>query len=269
MVTAETTNRRIFNKEPYYTDKVVYSSKEEAKSLISEIKSFDRTVKARIVEKSGGVYVYYDEKSFSNIKNGKFRNLIHRRKSSIPVIIPTKIRTKANTNTRKDPTKSTNSVPPKPTISIIERQERLPQFLMKRLSNRAATILQKSVLEPRKTSKKELEVQLDIIRSEQVKFDTRFEHEKQMLDYINRVARIIEKRIQEYEEQEAEIFIRVNIIAPINRGEFKKQLSKLENKGVDEVAYMLYRKLGRKVRKYPYSESRLQSQIRNFLTEHF
>ena len=81
---------------------------------------------------------------------------------------------------------------------------------------------------------------------------------------------MIEKRVREYEEQEAEIFMRINIIAPINRGEFKKQLSKLDKKGIDEVAYLIFRKLSsRTIRKYPYSESRLQNQIRSFLTENF
>jgi hypothetical protein len=260
LVTAEATNRRMFNKQPYFTDKVVYNSKEDAKSLITEIKSFDRTVKARIVEKSDGVFIYYDEQSYTNIINGKFHKIIGKRKNSSAVRKPTKTK-------GYKPPKTTSS---KPELSILERQEKLPDFLMKRLSKKAISILQKSVLKSHKTSKKELENHLDILRSEQVKFDIRFEHERQMLDFINRVARMIEKRVREYEEQEAEIFLRINIIAPINRGDFKKQLSKIGNKGIDEVAYLIFKKLSsRTKKKYPYSDSRLQSQIRNFLTENF
>ena len=260
LVTAEATNRRMFNKQPYFTDKVVYNSKEDAKSLVTEIKSFDRTVKARVVEKSTGVFIYFDEQSFTHIKNGKFRNIFRKRNNTSAIRKPTK--TKAY-----KPKKTKSS---KPELSILERQERLPGFLMKRLSKKATSILQKSVLKSHKTSKKDLEQQLDILRSEQVKFDIRFEHEREMIDFINRVARMIEKRVREYEEQEAEIFMRINIIAPINRGEFKKQLSKLDKKGIDEVAYLIFRKLSsRTIRKYPYSESRLQNQIRSFLTENF
>ncbi len=252
----------MFNKQPYYTDKVVYTSKEEAKSLISEIKASDRTVKARIVQKSTGVFIYYDENSFTAIKNGKFRNLFRKRLNSSAVQKPTKTKTYKPKKAKKRSSKTE--------LSILERQERLPQFLMNRLSKKATSILQKSILTTQKTSKKDLEQHLDIIRSEQVKFDVRFEHEKEMLDYINRVAKIIETRIQEYAEQEAEIFMRINIIAPINRGEFRKQISKLENKGEDEVAYLIFKKLSsRTKRKYPYSESRLLSQIRGFLSEHF
>jgi len=264
MVTADVTNRRMFNKQPFFTDRVVYNSKDDAKTLVTEIKSFDRTVKARIVEKSNGVFIYYDEQSFTNIKKGKFRNLIRRRKSFAPVKKSTKSATRKPKKTRTKTSRTS-----KTELSILERQERLPQFLMKRLSKKAVSILQKSVIETQKTTKKELEQQLDIIRSEQVKFDIRFEHEKSMLVYINRVARIIEKRIREYEEQEAEIFLRIHVIAPINRGEFKKQLSKLERKGIDEVSYLIFRKLGRKTKKYPYSESRLQISIRKYLTKNF
>jgi len=262
LVTLETVNRRIFNKQPYFTDKVVYTSKEEAKSLVSEIKASDRTVKARIVEKTAGIFIYYDEHSFVAIKNGKFRNIIRKRKNSSAVRKPTK-------TTAFKPKKS-KKTSKRRELSILERQERLPGFLMKRLSKKATSILQKSILTTHKTSKKELEQQLDIIRSEQVKFDVRFEHEKEMIDYINRVAKIIEGRVREYEEQEAEIFIRINIIAPINRGEFKKQISKLDKKSSDEVAYLIFKKLSsRSRRKYPYSESRLLSQIRSFLTDNF
>ena len=260
IVTTEARNKRVFNKIPFFTDKVAYSSKEDAKTLVAEIKSFDRTVKARIVEKSGGVFIYYDEHSYSNIKKGKFRNILRKRKNSSAVVKPTKTRAY-----KPKKTKSTKSE-----LSILERQERLPGFLMKRLSKKATSILQNSVLKSHKTSKRELEQQLDILRSEQVKFDVRFEHEREMLDFINRVARMIEKRVREYEEQEAEIFMRINIIAPINRGEFKKQLSKLEKKGTDEVSYLIFKKLSsRTKRKYPYSESRLQNQIRSFLTDNF
>ncbi|MHA1110645.1 MAG: hypothetical protein ACTSRE_06050 [Promethearchaeota archaeon] len=263
MVTLETANRRIFNKQPYFTDKVVYTSKEEAKSLISEIKASDRTVKARIVEKAAGIFIYYDEHSFTAIKNGKFRNIIRKRKNSSAVRKPTK-------TTAFKPKSPKKKKSPKPELSILERQERLPGFLMKRLSKKATSILQKSILTTHKTSKKELEQQLDIIRSEQVKFDVRFEHEKEMIDYINRVAKTIEGCVREYEEQEAEIFVRISIIAPINRGEFKKQISKLDKKGSDEVAYLIFKKLSSRTRrKYPYSESRLLSQIRSFLTDNF
>lgn len=261
-MTLEDTNRRMFNKKPYYTDKVVYTSKDEAKSLVSEIKASDRTVKARIVEKSAGIFIYYDENSFVAIKNGKFRNLIRKRKNSSAVRKPTK------TSSYKP--KKTKSKSKKSELSVLERQERLPQFLMKRLSKKANSILQKSVLTTHKTSKKELENQLDILRSEQVKFDVRYEHEKEMLNFINRVARLIERRLREYEEQEAEIFIRIHIIAPINRGEFKKQMSKIEKKGTDEVGYLIFKKLSSRIkRKYPYSESRLLTQIRSFLKDNF
>ena len=252
----------MFNKQPYFTDMVVYQSKEDAKSLVSKIKTQDRTVRARIVEKSAGVFIYFDEVSFTNVKKGKFSNLIKNKSSTTLARKPTTRKQKSGKALKKQPKK--------PELSILERQERLPQFLMKRLSKKANSILHKSVLEINYLSKKDLENHLDTLRSEQVKFDIRYEHEKDMLNYINRVARIIEKRIREYEEQEAEVFLKLNIIAPIKRGEFKKQISKLEKKGYDGVSYMIFKKLSSRVkRKYPYSESRLLDQIRDFLSKNF
>ncbi len=252
----------MFNKQPYFTDMIVYQSKEDAKSLVSKIKTQDRTVRARIVKKSAGVFIYFDENSFSNIKKGKFQNLIKKRKSS------TSIRRLSVSKPKSG--KSQKLKPKKKELSILERQERLPQFLMKRLSKKASSILHKSVIEITQSPKKDLEIQLDLIRSEQVKFDIRYEHEKDMLNYINRVARIIEKRIRDYEEREAEIFIKLFIAAPIKTGEFKKQLSKLEKKGYDEVAYLIFRKLSsRTKRKYPHSESRLITQIRNYISSNY
>jgi hypothetical protein len=261
LVTLDASNKRLFNNIPYYTDKTIFANKEEARKLVSEMKAFDRTVKARIIKKAAGIFIYYDAESFKKIKNGKFQNILRKKKKSSAVVKPKKTKQYKSKKTKKST---------KNTLSILESQERLPNFLMKRLSKRANSIIQRSVLETHKASKKDLVQDLNILRSEQVKYDIRYEHEKEMLDYMNRVARNIEQRIREYEEQEAEVFMRINVIAPINRGEFKRQLSKLESKGNDEVAYLIFKKLSsRTKRKYPYSESQLISQISTFLKNYF
>lgn len=260
MVSSDASNRRIFNKQPYFSDLVSYSSKDEAKTLISQIKSLDKTVKARIVEKADGIFIYFDAHSFEDFTKGKYQDILRKRKKSKPE------RTKSHPNLKSQTVQVKKTDQIKSELSILERQERLPGFLMNRLSKKAITILQKSVLEAQKTSKKDLEQELDVIRSEQVKFDIRYEHEKEMLDYINRVAKIIEQRIREYADQESEIFLKTNVLVPLKRGDFQKQLSKLEKMGVDEVAYLIFRKLGRKAKKYPYKENHLIGQIRNLLT---
>ncbi|MBN2154418.1 MAG: hypothetical protein JW776_00055 [Candidatus Lokiarchaeota archaeon] len=251
-MTTNTSNRRIFNKQSFYSELVPYSSKDEAKTLVDQIKSLDKAVRARIIEKSDGFFVYFDEKSFNDIKKGKFQDIIKKiEKESLN-------KPKSNQKLTKQSKLDEDA--------IISRQITLPQFLMNRLSKKASSILQKSVLEIQKSSKKDLEQELDIIRSEQVKFDIRYEHEKEMLNYINRMAKVIENRIREYADQESEIFMKANVIQPIKRGEFQKQLSKLEKKGVDQVAYLIYKKLGRKTNRYPYKQNHLIDRIRNYLT---
>jgi hypothetical protein len=380
---AAVSSKRVFGDQTYQTDLRVFASKEDAKDVITYLKLKDKSLKARIVEKGTGAYLYYDESSYPKIElmilpipsiEGVRREILRlteeaqkvgekpkksapKKKTLDPSFSsgsldssnasnpssgsntsnpsngsntsnpssgsntsnpssgsntsnpssgsnttnpssgsntsnlsnesnqtsisdnsttsaqeekPLKIRKKKSTIV--DQTSPNISSPKSKDAEIIsrisyERPESIPEYLLTRLSKDARIFMKIGILEIERTSKKKLEYAIGLLRAEQVKYDITFEKDRGVIDYINHISKLMNERVQKYQEEECQGFIQKEIIGPMEKGKFNKYLSDLNRKGIDETGYLISKSLKGKLKNYPYTEAHLVKHIKKLIEE--
>ncbi len=272
---SSTRNERTFNNQRYISDLKKYDSKLEAKAVVSAIKSSNTEVKARVIQRKDGVFIFFDEKTFSAIQSGEIKiqnqtgikkheshqqiqlkSIILKSLTEKPVKIP-RDKKKILLNEKKIPNQSRNK-------SSLRIQPTFPVYLLSRFSKDAQNLMKMGILRIHKTHRKDLEKNIGILSAEQVKFDNKYEKEQKILMYLRELIKIYEKRLLEAKNEEAEIFLNKNIIT--KREKFTKYLNLIDNKGLDEVCYLIFKSLKVKSKKkYPLSENHLIKKIKDVI----
>jgi len=269
-------NERIFNNQKYISDLKKYESKLEAKAVVSAIKSSNTKVKARVIQRKNGIFIFFDEKTFNAIQSGEIKiynqtgikkQNLHQHiqskrtklKSRIKKLdkIP-KVKKKILINDKKPPNKSGNR-------SSLKVQTHFPAYLLSRLSKEAQILMKTGILKIHRTHRKNLEKNIGILSAEQVKFDNKYEKEQNIIKFMRELIKVCETRLSEAKNQEAVIFINKNIIA--KREKFTKYLNLIDKNGIDEVSYLIFKSLKGKSKKYPLSENHLIKKIKEVIQQ--
>ncbi|MHA1872294.1 MAG: hypothetical protein ACTSXF_15240, partial [Promethearchaeota archaeon] len=143
----------------------------------------------------------------------------------------------------------------------------IPKYLLARVSPEANKIMAMRLLEIEKIGRKKLDKYIEILRSEQIKYDITFEKEKRIIDYMITLSKFLENKRNQLAELEAQKFYENYLITPLKNGKFAKQLSLIDLKGIDEVAYLIFKKIKGKLKKYPFSETILLRKIKEIIKE--
>lgn len=271
---SSTRNERTFNNQRYISDLKKYDSKLEAKAVVSAVKSSNIEVKARVIHRKDGIFVFFDEKTFYAIQSGEIKiqnqtgikkheshqqiqlkSINLKSRTEKPVKIP-RDKKKILLNEKKLPNQSRNK-------SSLRIQPTFPAYLLSRFSKDAQNLMKMGILRIYKTHRKDLEKNIGILSAEQVKFDNKYEKEQEILIYLRELIKIYEKRLSEEKLSESEIFISKNIIT--KREKFTKYLNLIDNKGIDEVSYLIFKSLKGKSKKYPLSENHLIKKIKDVI----
>jgi len=266
---------RRFNKQIFLTNSIDYLDKEIARKLVLFLKRSDRSIKARIIQNSG-VFIYYDEETFGRIQNGQIvipdieeiKNLkiekkppkkksIKREKSAATA----KSASLKNISNTSEIQNTSESKQQEATIGEIS----FPNYLLSRMSKDGRSLIKIGLLEIERTPKKKLENYIDILHAEKVKYDSSFEKEREIINYINKLTQIMSKRLTEYLEEEAEVFLDNYILIPLKNGKFNKFLKKSRDES--EITNLIFKSLRNKIRKFPLSENVLIKRIKNILQE--
>lgn len=271
---SSTRNERTFNNQRYISDLKKYDSKLEAKAVVSAVKSSNTEVKARVIQRKDGIFIFFDEKTFYAIQSGEIKiniqtginkNESHQQvqkksrklknQTEKPIKIP-----KIHTNISLNEKKITNQSSGKSSLKI---QPIFPAYLLSRLSKDAQNLMKMGILRIHKTHRKDLEKNIGLLSAEQVKFDNKYDKEQEILIHLRELIKIYEKRLSEAKIFEAETFINKNII--IKREKFTKYLNLIDNKGIDEVSYLIFKSIKKK--KYPLSENHLIKKIKDIIQQ--
>lgn len=284
--------KRSFNKQYYYTDFREYHSKEETKIVISFLKKKIKTIKVRSVSKNSSIYLYFDEEGFNQIKNGninlptieqipqnKDKELkktkdISQIELNSQVQVQKQLQKHPKKGNQKRPQKEMNKQSQKQSLNqnikkqmedFLINSSKFPPYLLTRLSKEAQSLMKIRLLDIEKLPRKKLERCIDVLRAEQVKYDITFDKEKDIIDYMNNLSKLMNLHVQKYMERESEEFIQNFIIESLKEGKFDKHLAKIEKKGIDEVSYLIFKALKGKAKKYPFTETHLIKKIHSVL----
>lgn len=271
---SSTRNERTFNNQRYLSDLKKYDSKLEAKAVVSAVKSSNTEVKARVIQRKDGVFIFFDEKSFYAIQSGEIKIHIqtgikkqdlNQQKQLKSINLKNQIEKPVKTPKDKKKILLNEKKLPNQSISktSLRIQPTFPAYLLSRLSKDAQNLLKMGILRIHKTHRKDLEKNISLLSAEQVKFDNKYEKEQEILIHLRELIKIYEKRLTEAKNEEAEIFINKNIIS--KREKFTKYINLINNKGVDEVSYLIFKSLKGKSKKYPLSENHLIKKIKDVI----
>jgi hypothetical protein len=155
------------------------------------------------------------------------------------------------------------------TDDILDRIPSFPQYLLNRMSKHAQRSLNIGALEINRMSCSDLENCVDHLSGARILYDEFYENEKEILDTIETKVSYINRQIEVLREKEGEILFRQYLIEPLAKGKFDKILKNLESKGVDECAWEILKKIGRKINKIPLSEFVIRKKLIAFLHEKY
>jgi hypothetical protein len=348
-------SKRVFDNKNYFTDlNIMYTSKEEAKLVIDNIKKIDKSISARVVEKKdkdglkSQIFIYFDEDAHNKISSGvlkipkvdtilsqKQENKITSSSGSNQEKIDTDQKRKKpiknqqpDVNTIKQPPiekdksvgkqalvdgvkgksgesigeskksqksldQSFSSKPAQASKKRVESQksqpppqnsaepnkkeeepekffksmDEVPGYLLSRVSKDAQKIMRMGILQIQKEPKKNLEYMINTLRSAQINYDVRVQKEKEITSFMNDLCMKMNERVIEYQNQESDIFIKKIVIEPMNKGKFSKFTNQLQSKGIDEVSYLIFKKIKGKAKKYPFTETLLVKRIKQILEQ--
>ncbi|MHA1339822.1 MAG: hypothetical protein ACTSRZ_06730 [Promethearchaeota archaeon] len=293
-------HKRRFKGEDFYANlELGFQTKEEARIYLQYLKKKNKNVKGRVLEKrlskdngSTKFFIYFDEISFKNIENGTLElpdiseigELVKENKDVVstnrernlkkkkPISSENKSRkTKKLKKTRpknesKTKTKDSNSA------FVYQEPDRyydtindVPAYLLGRMSKEAQDVVKMGILKIQNLPKKKLEKYIELLRAQQVNYDIRIKKEKEIIGFMEDLAKAMDERLHQIYEQEANDFIQKNIIEPLNNGKFDKKISKIKKLGIDEVSYLIFKSLKGSIKKYPFSETNLIKKIKVIL----
>lgn len=300
--------KKIVENKNYFADmNMIFSSKEEAKVIIDALKKKDKQISARVVEKKDNdgknsqVFIFFDEETHKKILTGTLTISMPKAETTVNKEIATqesvnkktkktrseKISSDATTSASRSTNPSSNkkdSMPKiqeeQPRISESVKKEaeperyfksldEVPAYLLSRVSREAQKIMKMGILQIQKEPKKNLEYMINTLRAAQVNYDIRVQKEKEIIGFMNELCQKMNDRVLEYNNQEGDIFFKKYVIEPMNKGKFAKITNQIQNKGIDEVAYLIFKKLGGKAKKYPFTETLLIKKIKQTLEENF
>jgi len=281
--------KRKFGNEFFYSkeDFLNFNDKEEAKSYINKLKGLDNKIKARIVEKksvNGKILfiIYLDENIFKKIESGDFKlpsikelnelntkydlvsenkKLNVKEKETKKITKTTKVK---KSDIKLEKTKTVNYEPERYFESIND----VPAYLFNRITSEAQKIMKMGIIKIENLSKKKLKRYIEILRSQQVNYDIRIKKEKEIIEFMEEQAKILNEYLLKIEEKEAEAFIKEYIIEPLKNGKLKKFIDKLEKNGINETSYLILKSLKGKIKKFPYSDTNLLKRIQKILEDY-
>lgn len=289
-------HKRRFSKQDFFTDlRIKYETKKDARKVMEYLKTIEPSVRARVVkrkgrsEDTGGIFLYVDSDTHEKIKSGvidlvkagtareelqdkqklksKRKSSRSKRKSKKRAQSGKKKKRGSAKRTTKTKGKKQTDKKPKTPDRYFETINDVPQYLLDRVSSDAQSIMKMGVLSIDGLSKKKVQKYIDILRAEQIKYDITFQKEKEIIDFMNEMALALNEKLQEYQEQEAEEYMSKYYYEYLEKGKFDKYLAQIDSKGIDEVAYLIFKKMGWKTRKYPFKDNHLIKNIKKKLEQ--
>ena len=153
---------------------------------------------------------------------------------------------------------------------ILSKIPNFSQYLMNRISDKAQRALQLGVLEINRSSLSTLIQNIDHLTSALMFFDEAYDKEKEIVKAINQKIDYMNNLQEQLHEKEGELLIRKNFIEPLKKGKFDKIVKKWGPEyGVEDCAWEILKKMGRKAKKIPLSEFVLRKKIAEVLKEQY
>lgn len=297
------------NKNYFADMNMIFSSKEEAKIVVDTLKKKDKQISARIVEKKDNdgknaqVFIFFDEETHKKIISGALVVSKIKPESSANIEISTQVstskrikdtkkenqpndatakgsssRSSSQLSRKKETSQKKQDLQSKPSEitkkeaepeRYFKSMDEVPAYLLSRVSRETQKIMKMGILQIQKEPKKNLEYMINTLRAAQINYDIRVQKEKEIIGFMNELCQKMNERVLEYNNQEAEIFYKKYVSDPMNKGKFNKLTNQLQSKGIDEVSYLIFKKIGGKAKKYPFTETLLIKKIKQTLEENF
>ncbi|MBD3351507.1 MAG: hypothetical protein GF364_08470 [Candidatus Lokiarchaeota archaeon] len=277
-------HERHFNKKLYIADlELKFDNKDDARNLMHFLKDKDSDVRARVVKRNGTIYIYFRKDTHDKIQSGeltlppetkidefaekkKSKRRSKRKSSRKPKKTgkkkSRKKKTKGKKSKKREKSKRTTVETPERYYETIKD---VPSYLMDRVDRDVQRIMKLGVLEIERMPKKVLQDSVDLLRAAQINYDIRIQKEKEIIEFMNETAQAMQDRVVRYQEDEAKDYIQKYVREPMGKGKFDKYLETLEDKGLDEVSYLVFKKIGRKTKKYPFGDTHLIKKIKDVI----
>lgn len=154
--------------------------------------------------------------------------------------------------------------------TLLDRIPSVPSYLMSRMSKDAQKFFVMGLLELNRLPADKLEKAIEHLTGSRMFFDAQYANEKDIIMFIDKKMALMNKRLEELREAEAQEKIHKLFIEPLMKGKFDKFVKQLgSGYSVEACAADILDKMGRDARKIPLSEYALRRKFEEILREKF
>ncbi len=154
--------------------------------------------------------------------------------------------------------------------SILQTIPNFPQYLLKRMPKQARSAFRLGLSQINSLSSKKIDIMIEYLTAAKIFFDTSYTNERELVAAIDQKIRFMSEISEKRHNENVDKIFQKTFTEFYNSGKFSSIIKNWGEKyQIEECAYQIWKKMGRKAKKIPISDYALRKMIISTLKEKF